>query len=212
MGPCPIQWDLVPFNGTLSHSMGPCPIQWDTLNGTHRVYIECFCAVLSGTRAVLAWFAMLLRLSGAAAPLVRRCSTRVGPAGTKAFVESEMPAIVDLFSAFALPGQSELDAGGLQKVLAAVGEHPSPETLRRMFVEADTDRSGTIDLAEFLAASDRILGQSPARTILVVGGPGSGKGVLCERLKRECATSHVSCGEMLREEVQRATPLGLQAG
>ena len=66
-----------------------------------------------------------------------------------------------------------------------------------MFVEADTDRSGTIDLAEFLAASDRILGQSPARTILVVGGPGSGKGVLCERLTRECATSHVSCGEML---------------
>ena len=168
---------------------------------------------------------MFGRLSAAAtrlfphsAPLVRRCSTREGPAGTKvgtkAFVESEMPAIVDLFSAFALPGQSEreLDAGGLQKVLAAVGEHPSPETLHRMFVEADTDRSGTIDLAEFLAASDRILGRSPARTILVVGGPGSGKGVLCERLTRECATSHVSCGEMLREEVQRATPLGLQAG
>ena len=43
-----------------------------------------------------------------------------------------------------------------------------------------------------------------ARTILVVGGPGSGKGLLCERLVRECATSHVSCGEMLREEVQRA--------
>ena len=34
-----------------------------------------------------------------------------------------------------------------------MGEHPSPETLHRMFVEADTDRSGTIDLAEFLAAS-----------------------------------------------------------
>lgn len=125
-----------------------------------------------------------------------------------------MPAIVDLFSAFALPGQSEreLDAGGLQKVLAAVGEHPSPETLRQIFVEADTDHSGTIDLGEFLAASDRILGRSPARTILVVGGPGSGKGVLCERLTRECGTSHVSCGEMLREEVQRATPLGLQVG
>lgn len=44
----------------------------------------------------------------------------------------------------------------------------------------------------------------------MVGGPGSGKGLLCERLARECATSHVSCGEMLREEVQRATPLGLQ--
>jgi len=159
------------------------------------------------------------RLSGAVArlfprraSLVRHCSTHEGAVGTKAFVESEMPAIVDLFSAFAVRGQGEpeLDADGLQKVLAAVGEHPAPETLSRIFTEADTDRSGTIDLAEFLAASDRILGQSPARTILVVGGPGSGKGLLCERLVRECATSHVSCGEMLREEVQRATPLGLQ--
>ena len=159
------------------------------------------------------------RLSGAIArlfprraSLVRHCSTHEGAVGTKAFVESEMPAIVDLFSAFAVRGQGEpeLDADGLQKVLAAVGEHPAPETLSRIFTEADTDRSGTIDLAEFLAASDRILGQSPARTILVVGGPGSGKGLLCERLVRECATSHVSCGEMLREEVQRATPLGLQ--
>ena len=153
------------------------------------------------------------RLSGAVArlfprraSLVRHCSTHEGAVGTKAFVESEMPAIVDLFSAFAVRGQGEpeLDADGLQKVLAAVGEHPAPETLSRIFTEADTDRSGTIDLAEFLAASDRILGQSPARTILVVGGPGSGKGLLCERLVRECATSHVSCGEMLREEVPRA--------
>ena len=134
------------------------------------------------------------RLSGAVArlfprraSLVRHCSTHEGAVGTKAFVESEMPAIVDLFSAFAVRGQGEpeLDADGLQKVLAAVGEHPAPETLSRIFTEADTDRSGTIDLAEFLAASDRILGQSPARTILVVGGPGSGKGLLCERLARE---------------------------
>ena len=140
------------------------------------------------------------RLSGAIArlfprraSLVRHCSTHEGAVGTKAFVESEMPAIVDLFSAFAVraplwggeQSEPELDADGLQKVLAAVGEHPAPETLSRIFTEADTDRSGTIDLAEFLAASDRILGQSPARTILVVGGPGSGKGLLCERLARE---------------------------
>ena len=174
----------------------------------------------SGTRALLAWFRSRFsgtpigpmsfgRLSAAAArlfprraALVRRCSSGGGPLALdgllipKAFVESEMPAIVDLFSAFAVPGQSEreLDAGGraahspcapapvaarphasrprqplraaansmptpcqrllrsvslsvclsvrLQKVLAAVGEHPSPETLHRMFVEADTARTG----------------------------------------------------------------------
>ena len=114
------------------------------------------------------------RLSGAIArlfprraSLVRHCSTHEGAVGTKAFVESEMPAIVDLFSAFAVRGQGEpeLDADGLQKVLAAVGEHPAPETLSRIFTEADTDRSGTIDLAEFLAASDHILGQSPVTRI-----------------------------------------------
>ena len=84
-----------------------------------------------------------------------------------------MPAIIDLFSAFAVraplwggeQSEPELDADGLQKVLAAVGEHPAPETLSRIFTEADTDRSGTIDLAEFLAASDHILGQSPVTRI-----------------------------------------------
>jgi adenylate kinase family enzyme len=59
-------------------------------------------------------------------------------------------------------------------------------------------------------ASHRILGSSPARAILVVGGPGSGKGLLCSRLVAECGVSHVSCGDMLREEVQRSTPLGIQ--
>lgn len=133
---------------------------------------------------------------------------------TKAFVDSEMPAVIDLFNAYALPAnygrlpESALDADGLKKVLAAIGEHPTDETLRQIFTEADTDGSGTIELEEFLAASDRILGGSPARCILVVGGPGSGKGVLCDRLVTECGTSHVSCGDMLREEVERGTPLG----
>ena len=44
--------------------------------------------------------------------------------------------------------------------------------------------------------------------VLVVGGPGSGKGALCERLVKECGIIHLSCGEMLREEVESGTPLG----
>lgn len=44
--------------------------------------------------------------------------------------------------------------------------------------------------------------------MLVVGGPGSGKGVLCERLIDECGVSHVSSGDLLREEVEAGTPLG----
>lgn len=68
--------------------------------------------------------------------------------------------------------------------------------------------SGTIELSEFLAAADRILGDAPARSILMIGGPGSGKGVLSARLVAQCGVSHVSCGDMLREEVRRDTPLG----
>lgn len=41
-----------------------------------------------------------------------------------------------------------------------------------------------------------------------MGGPGSGKGVLCARLAQDCNCVHLSSGELLREEVTRATPLG----
>jgi len=43
---------------------------------------------------------------------------------------------------------------------------------------------------------------------LVVGGPGSGKGLLCSRLEQECNVVHLSSGDLLREEVERDTPLG----
>jgi len=44
----------------------------------------------------------------------------------------------------------------------------------------------------------------------VVGGPGSGKGLLSERLVKECGLVHLSSGEMLREEVEQGTVLGRQ--
>lgn len=56
--------------------------------------------------------------------------------------------------------------------------------------------------------ADNILGDSPARIVLVVGGPGSGKGILCDRLTQECGVVHLSSGDLLRDEVERDTPLG----
>jgi len=44
----------------------------------------------------------------------------------------------------------------------------------------------------------------------VVGGPGSGKGILCARLAEECGVTHVSGGDLLRDEVKRGTQLGKQ--
>ncbi len=134
--------------------------------------------------------------------------TRSLSTASAAFAPSELPAVRDLFSSFAVGGS--LDKGGLRAVLESIGERPSDGVLDELFAEADADRSGSIDLHEFMAACDLILGSSPARSILVVGGPGSGKGVLCSRLVAECGVSHVSCGDMLREEVSRDTPLGRQ--
>lgn len=54
------------------------------------------------------------------------------------------------------------------------------------------------------------MGSAPAGIILVVGGPGSGKGVLSNRLVKECGIVHLSSGDLLRDEVRRDTVLGKQ--
>jgi adenylate kinase len=59
-----------------------------------------------------------------------------------------------------------------------------------------------------MKASDMILGDAPARIVLIVGGPGSGKGVLSTRLERECGVVHLSSGDLLRDEVRKDTVLG----
>jgi adenylate kinase family enzyme len=43
-----------------------------------------------------------------------------------------------------------------------------------------------------------------------MAGPGSGKGVLSDRLVKECGVVHLSSGNMLREEVEAGTLLGKQ--
>jgi adenylate kinase len=66
----------------------------------------------------------------------------------------------------------------------------------------------TFSLQEFLSSADSILGDAPARIVLIVGGPGSGKGLLSKRLEAECNVVHLSSGDLLRDEVQRDTLLG----
>ena len=56
--------------------------------------------------------------------------------------------------------------------------------------------------------ADVILGGAPAKIVLIVGGPGSGKGLLSKRLEKECGVVHLSSGDLLRDEVRRGTPLG----
>lgn len=134
--------------------------------------------------------------------------------GAQAFSNSEIQSIADLYYRHAKidggrDGEgSYLTFRGVKRMLASIGETPDDETLRAMFEMADLNHNNKLHLHEFLMAADHILGGAPANVVLVVGGPGSGKGLLCQRLAEHCGCVHLSSGELLRSEVEKGTPLG----
>ena len=134
--------------------------------------------------------------------------------GSKAFSKLETEAIVDLFHKYAKnttkTGEPSLDFQGVHSLLEGIGERHDEATTRKLFDMADIDGSGCVDLQEFLLCADKLLGDAPAGIVLVVGGPGSGKGVLSKRLEKECGLVHLSSGDLLRKEVERDTILGKQ--
>jgi adenylate kinase len=121
-------------------------------------------------------------------------------------------ACLDLFEQFAVDrnGEACLDWHSIRRLLIGIGEEPKDETIRQLFKVADEDGNGVIDVEEFIEHAGTFMGGNPARIILIVGGPGSGKGVLCKRLETECNVVHLSSGDMLRDEVSRNTALGRQ--
>mmetsp|Transcript_5178 Transcript_5178/g.11426 ORF Transcript_5178/g.11426 Transcript_5178/m.11426 type:complete len:434 (+) Transcript_5178:204-1505(+) len=148
--------------------------------------------------------------------LINNNSTKENRPGSIAFGECEISALSDLFLQFA-KSESTVDSLGpylnherIKLLLESVGEKPDDDTLQTLFEEINLNKDGKLRLDCFLRAADHILGAAPARVVLVVGGPGSGKGALCERLEKECGAVHLSCGEMLREEVEARTPLGIE--
>ena len=136
--------------------------------------------------------------------------------GSVAFAECETAAITDLFYQFArnvcengdVDEEHYLNLEDVRKLLNSIGERPDEKTLIQLFKAADTKKDGRLSLSEFLVASDSVLGGAPARIVIVVGGPGSGKGILCQRLVQECGVVHLSSGDLLRHEVESGTPLG----
>mmetsp|Transcript_6000 Transcript_6000/g.16832 ORF Transcript_6000/g.16832 Transcript_6000/m.16832 type:complete len:318 (+) Transcript_6000:46-999(+) len=46
--------------------------------------------------------------------------------------------------------------------------------------------------------------------ILIVGGPASGKTLLCDRLAEDCGVDHICAADLLREEVASGSPLGVE--
>lgn len=47
--------------------------------------------------------------------------------------------------------------------------------------------------------------------IILLGGPGAGKGTLAEFIRKQTSYLHVSTGDMLRAAIQHGTPVGLEA-
>jgi len=136
--------------------------------------------------------------------------------GSLAFCASETEAIIDLFNHHVRKyGGTDVDGPylceqGVQKLLKGIGERADNDTVRCIFEHGDRNFDGKLHLLEFLQVADKVLGSNPARFVFVVGGPGSGKGLLCARLQRECGVSHISSGDLLRGEIARGTPLGME--
>lgn len=132
--------------------------------------------------------------------------------GSSASSSLGQEALLDLMHTYAKvrDGVLSLDWHDVQDMLRGFGEEPTDVIVKKLFEVADIDGDGLIDTESFMTHSDTFLGGRPARIILVVGGPGSGKGVLCERLVKECGVVHLSSGELLRDEVEQGTELGKQ--
>jgi hypothetical protein len=120
---------------------------------------------------------------------------------------SSKEALLDLMHTYGKVrnGELTLDLEDVHNMLKAVGENPTDEVVKKLFEVADMDKNNLIDTEEFLLHSEMFLSGRPARIILVVGGPGSGKGMLCERLVKECGVVHLSSGELLRQEIAEGT-------
>jgi hypothetical protein len=124
----------------------------------------------------------------------------------------EDEALLDLMQQYGKirDGVLSMDWHDVKNLLEGIGEDSSDEVVQKLFEVADMKGNGVIDTEEFLTHSQVFLGGRPARIILVVGGPGSGKERLCERLVKECGVVHLSSGDLLRQEVAKGTVLGKQ--
>ena len=133
-----------------------------------------------------------------------------GKASTNSAAAMGQEALLDLMQTYGKMrnGKLTMDWHDVKDLLEGVGQTPTDQVVQKLFQAADVNRSGVIDANEFIAHSEVFLGGRPARIILVVGGPGSGKGVLSERLVKECGVVHLSSGELLRQEVEQGTELG----
>lgn len=101
-------------------------------------------------------------------------------------------------------------------VMSTSGGNMSLEEAETFVKLSDGNRDGLVTVGEFFrlldepraaAASYKL--RSTFNVVLLIGGPGSGKGELSERIvANNDGVVHLSSGDLLRREVAQGTPLG----
>jgi len=126
----------------------------------------------------------------------------------------DIDALVATFRNLDKDGSGDLSIDELSGLISTTGGHLSEATAQEIMEQADRNRDGVISLTEFIDLmtnpkkarfSWRL--RSGFRVCLVMGGPGSGKGTICQKLVDNAGITHYSSGEMLREEMASGSPL-----
>lgn len=123
-----------------------------------------------------------------------------------------------LFGMLDHDGDGYLSVGDLTGVMSTFGGNLSREEAERFVRLADGNGDGLVTISEFFrlldepraaAASYKL--RSSFNVVLLIGGPGSGKGVLSDRIaSNNDGVVHLSSGDLLRSEVAQKTPLGME--
>jgi len=126
----------------------------------------------------------------------------------------DIDSLVTTFRTLDRDGSGDLSLDELSGLLSTAGSTLSELDVTDIMNAADENDDGVISLDEFIGfmtdptkvnLSWRI--RSSFRVALVMGGPGSGKGTLCERLVKQARVTHFSSGDMLRNEIESGSPL-----
>ena len=124
-------------------------------------------------------------------------------------------SIIDNFLMLDSDMDGFISVDDLEGLLTTGGMMMSESEAKSVIDDADKDGNGLVDLNEFVSLVTSKMGsmrqwrlRSGFRMVYVVGGPGCGKGTMCARIVDEAKVRHISCGDILREEVESGTPLG----
>lgn len=128
----------------------------------------------------------------------------------------DVDELVRVFRVLDRNGDGSVSRTELWGVLVASGGSIGAKEARKILKLADVDGSKSITLPEFLAfmtddsdeADVHWRLRSGFRAVFVIGGPRSGKSMLCHRLEREAAMVRCDAEGLLEEEVARGSPLG----